>query len=66
MAMAEDKIAHPAHAPMIAGKYDMKIVVRPDGSGMFIIYHGGMSVEYPFNDDARKEIIKLFGGTPSP
>ena len=66
MAMAENKITHPAHAPMIAGKYDMKIVVQPDGSGAFTIYQGGMSVEYPFDDDTRKEIIKLFGGTPSP
>ena len=48
--------------PIVATAYTMETFVKTDGSGSFVIHHGGVNMEYPFNSEQRKEIIKGFGG----
>jgi hypothetical protein len=45
-----------------ATAYALAAHVRGDGTGYFVIHHGGFNLKFPFSDEQRRTLIAGFGG----
>ena len=50
-------------APLAMTDYTIAVYMRADGSGWFVLHHGGTNGRYEFDDGQRRVLLDALGGT---